>query len=250
MKKCFFLPLVYLSFYASAQRTSGMITYTQSLSIPKEQAEGIPEGLAAFIAQSQKIEKVLYFNSTASLYEDKEMTGKETAEELTQGNMKIKVSRSNAGEEKTYTDLKSKKEVSERAFMGRTFLVTGTSESRQWKFTGRQKKILDQPCMEAVFSKETGDTITVWYTPGIPVSAGPAGLSGLPGLILEAHIGSHLHLAAIRIEDDKAGGQKIKEPTKGKKITEEAFAKLMKEKEEELKQQFGGGRNGKTIIIK
>lgn len=249
MKKCFFLPLVCLSFYAAAQRTSGMITYTQSFSIPKEKTGDIPEGLAAFLAQSQKMEKTLYFNSTASLYEDKEMTGKEATEELTRGDMKIKVSR-NRDEEKTYTDLKSKKEVSERVFMGRTFLVTGTSENRQWKFTGRQKKILDQPCMEATFSKDAGDTITVWYTPGIPVSAGPAGLSGLPGLILEANIGANLHLVAIRIEDDKAGGQKIKEPTKGKKITEEAFAKLMKEKEEELTKQYGGGKSGRTILIK
>ena len=48
-----------------------------------------------------------------------------------------------------------------------------------------QKVIKGYPCMKAVKS-DSLYTIEVWFTSKIPVSSGPKGLYGLPGLILEA----------------------------------------------------------------
>ncbi|WP_118975220.1 GLPGLI family protein [Taibaiella koreensis] len=247
MKRLFALPLACLCLSAAAQQTSGLIAYEQTISIDVGKSEGIPDALAEMLGKPQKTEKLLHFNTGAALYENKEK-GDEDKEELSEGDMKISISRT-MPEEKTYLNLETKALIEEKDLMGRKFLVTGTSNNHQWKTTGRQKKILDRACMEAVAGKGTEDSITVWYTPDIPVSAGPAGLSGLPGMILEASIGKHIHLLATGIEADPGGGKSIKEPTKGKKITGEEFARLAKEKEEEMKKQYGGGK-GQVIIIK
>jgi GLPGLI family protein len=91
------------------------------------------------------------------------------------------------------------------------------------------------------------DTIIAWYTPNIPVQAGPGHISGLPGMVLEANIGAMINLLAKRIEPIEDVTKKIKEPTKGKKISAEDFAKLQKEKEEEMRKQYGG--KGNVIIM-
>jgi len=249
MKKLLTLAFVSFSLLSRAQQTSGLITYEQTLSLAIENTKDMPEGLADMLSKPQKTEKVLFFSASAALYENKEKDNKDQSEELTEGDMKINISRA-APEEKTYLDLQAKKEIAEKDLMGRKFLVTGPLNTLSWKMTGRQKKILDRSCMEAFADKGEGDSVTVWYTPDIPVSAGPETLSGLPGMILEAHIGKHLHLLATRIEEDPSGGKKIKEPAKGKKITAEEFERLAKEKSEELKKQYGAGKDGQVIIIR
>ena len=44
--------------------------------------------------------------------------------------------------------------------------------------------------------------------------------------------------------------KKIKEPTKGKKVTNEEYEKMVVEKQEEMKKQFGGDGNLQIQIIK
>jgi len=75
-------------------------------------------------------------------------------------------------------------------------------------------------------SKEMADTsqVTVWFTPAIPVSAGPDFEGQLPGLILEIDINGTPTYKAIEVSP-KVNIASIKEPRGGKKVTEEVFEK-------------------------
>jgi GLPGLI family protein len=88
-------------------------------------------------------------------------------------------------------------------------------------------------------------TITAWYAPEIPVSQGPEGYWGLPGLILEVSDGRTSILCskvALNIKEKVT----IKAPAKGKKVTQAEFDKIVAEKMEEMRQMGGpGGRGGR-----
>lgn len=86
--------------------------------------------------------------------------------------------------------------------MGKEFLVMDTLKTFDWHLIDETKKIGDNRCQKAIYSKivesssffsgmeemeKVKDTINVvaWFAPQIPVSHGPADFWGLPGLILE-----------------------------------------------------------------
>jgi len=85
-------------------------------------------------------------------------------------------------------------------------------------------------------TKSSGSTLKVskelnewdlWYTPSIPVSFGPKGYDNLPGLILEV-IWKDQYFIVRKIEFDHSEAKKIKEPKKGKLITQEEYKKSNK----------------------
>lgn len=93
-------------------------------------------------------------------------------------------------------------------------------------------------------------TITVWYTPEIPVSQGPGNYWGLPGLILEANDG-RTALLCTKIVMNTAEKITIEAPKKGKEITQEDYDKLRVEKAKEMSERFrsgnrGGGNRGRS----
>lgn len=243
MKKIGFLPLLLAAFNLQAQQTSGTVTYLQTLQLSID-AAALPEGFGAMLPSKHEVEKVLYFNPEATLYENKPLSKEEKSKEYRQEDVSIRIDRQ-LPEEQVYTDLKNKKVTEQKDLMGRMFLIARDAEAPRWKTTGRQKKILDLPCMEA----STGDSITAWYTTAIPVNAGPETFRGLPGLILELNAGSRLQFLATSLSPaTPAAQQRIKPPVKGKRVTDKEFEKLAAEKAEALRKQFGG--NGNVIIRK
>ena len=87
--------------------------------------------------------------------------------------------------------------------------------------------------------------VTAWYTPQIPVSAGPEKYWGLPGLILEINAGRTTMLCTeIAINPEEV--VEIKKPSKGKEVSRDEYDVMMKQKSEELRERFqnrrGGGR--------
>ena len=82
---------------------------------------------------------------------------------------------------------------------------------------------------------EVADTLNIvaWFTPAIPVPAGPDYQGQLPGAILEINVNNGQTVYnAIEISP-KADLRSIKEPKSGKKVTLKEFAveqeKMMKE---------------------
>lgn len=230
----------------SAQDTTGVITYEQTIATNFNK-DDIPEGLRNMVPQESKSEMELLFTTKASLFQNKESQAGNNVHELKEDNTSIRVEMKQP-EDKYYTDLATHKVTEQKDFMGRIFLISHDADPIKWKFTGRQKKILDMPSAEAI-SITGNDTNIVWYTTNIPVSVGPMALSGLPGLVLEAFIGSNLHIVATKIEPlTNEMLRTIKAPNKGKKVDAASFQKIVTEKEEEMKKQYGG--NGNIIIMR
>jgi GLPGLI family protein len=86
--------------------------------------------------------------------------------------------------------------------------------------------------------------VTAWFTPQIPVSNGPGEYAGLPGLILEMNMYRTTILCSKIVLSTKAG-DKIERPEKGEVVSREEYNKIIKEKMEEMRENFrGGGRRG------
>lgn len=185
------------------------------------------------------------------------------------------------GQGTIYKNVKENRIVEELETFSKRFLIIEKMEQLNWKLGSETKKIGQYICYKATLTREDTnvdyasifrqrgrnnnakkdstqtkkkevntpkmETITAWYTPQIPVSTGPQNYYGLPGLILEINAGRTTMLCTEVVinPEDKI---EIKEPKKGKQVTREEYNTIVKEKSEELKEQFrarranGGGR--------
>ena len=72
------------------------------------------------------------------------------------------------------------------------------------------------------------------------MSQGPSDYWGLPGLILEINDGrSSLLCSEIRLNQEAE--EKIKRPSKGKKVTQREYNTIMADKMEEMSERFRAG---------
>jgi len=126
-----------------------------------------------------------------------------------------------------------------RDFMGRTFLVSGALPTYEWRLVAEQSQFLGHMVQKATAMQDS-TLIEAWFTPEIPVSAGPGTYQGLPGLILVVSIngGDELYSAtSVDLTALKAGA--ITVPDKGDRLTPEEYEKLVGEKLEEIRTTRG-----------
>jgi len=89
--------------------------------------------------------------------------------------------------------------------------------------------------------------VTAWYTMEIPVNNGPGDFWGLPGLILEVSSGKTTILCS-KIVMNPENVEEIKRPSKGKEVTKEEYASIVKNKMEEMREMYGGkNRKGRRF---
>lgn len=189
---------------------------------------------------------------------------------------------SNNGQGSIYKNAKEGKLIEDVETFSKRFLIIEKMEQPKWQLGSETKKIGQYICYKATLAREDTnidyskifgrsgrnnnqkkdstqtqkkkpdtpkvETITAWYTPQIPVSTGPKDYYGLPGLILEVNAGRTTMLCTEVVINPK-NSVEIKEPKKGKKINREEYNTIIKEKSEELREQFrarrasgGGGR--------
>ncbi len=139
-----------------------------------------------------------------------------------------------------FTDLESGNYVELRTLLGRTFRITDARPSFGWKLTGESAKFLGYPVFQAI-AKQDSTSIEAWFTPDIPVSAGPAQYGGLPGLILTLAIDSNRVVYTATAVDLKTPVEKISTPSDGSKVTRAEYDKLLAEKQAEMMK----GRRGR-----
>ena len=85
--------------------------------------------------------------------------------------------------------------------------------------------------------------VTAWYTPQVPVGHGPGEYSGLPGLILELNA-YRTTLLCSKIVMNPKEADKIEPPSKGKEVSREEYDNIVKEKTEEMRENFRNRRGG------
>ncbi len=83
-------------------------------------------------------------------------------------------------------------------------------------------------------------TITAWYAPEIPINQGPGPYWGLPGLILEVNDG-RTAILCNKIVLNSTEKEEIKAPSKGKKVNQEEYDKILAEKMKEMSERFRNG---------
>ncbi len=99
---------------------------------------------------------------------------------------------------------------------------------------------LGYECQKATSSSEEGETVA-WFTPEIPVQHGPSSYNQLPGAILMLSTPEQkMEIMATEVILDESHQKEIKAPTKGKKVTNEEFEKIIEEKTKEMEEMYGG----------
>lgn len=227
--------------------TSGRITYEEKVKLNIQIDGGAPP---VDLPKERKSQKLLTFNSEAALFEEGNNNMEDEMAPPSDGNVRIRMVYS--GDSKIYTDLKNEVVTEQRDFMNRIFLVEKINTTEGWKVTGQQKDILGYKSFEAVRQDTTGNRTVVWFTPSIPVKAGPAGLGNLPGMVLEADYNSGSRVfTAKNIETAVPEAEKIAKPKDGKKVTEAEYKAIVAEKMKEMGIEHGGeGGNQMRVVIR
>ncbi len=127
----------------------------------------------------------------------------------------------------------SGKKIRQKDIYGSTFLITSNVKSIKWNFLNETKKIGKYTCYKATTKIKVVNAlatfernVNAWYCPNITIPFGPMGYGGLPGLILELTIDKQgvYSLKKIILYPNK--GIVIKEPIKGKTVTEKEFNEI------------------------
>jgi len=133
-----------------------------------------------------------------------------------------------------YSNLKNKKKIHQKNLASDLFLIESSTNNIPWVLSEETKKIGNYICNKAtcIIFRETirGLTqlnVSAWYTPLIPVSFGPAGYDGLPGLILELELGNIIFYA-YKIDLSKREDIVINMPKKGIKVSEKEYSEIEK----------------------
>jgi GLPGLI family protein len=252
MRKQIVIPIFMLfAAVANAQKPdngfllSGTVIYQQIAKL-NIKLEGDGAALADALPKEQKSEKILHFSEKSSLYENYNGGGTDDPMPMEKGGVMIKMSQT---DNRTFSDLVNKKVIEQKDFMSRLFLVESELPSEKWKLTGNQRRILEYPCQEAV-REEDSIQVHAWFTPTIPVPAGPGEYVGLPGLVLavESHDGDR-RLEAISVELKPLDADILKPPKKGKKVTGEEYEAIVAEKLKEMGVEHGGQGGNATWVI-
>jgi len=123
----------------------------------------------------------------------------------------------------------------------RNFRPKKEEEKKDDKAKEESKEVTKTSFMDQIeMPKEI--TITAWYTPEIPVSQGPEGYWGLPGLILEVNDGKTTILCSKIVLNPKEKAD-IKAPTNGKEVSQKEYDEIVIKKMEEMS-EMNNGRGG------
>lgn len=127
--------------------------------------------------------------------------------------------------------------IKEKTFSGKTYLIRDTI-NYSWEIVNEQKVIDNRKCFKAITiekklikNKIIDTQIIAWFCPEIPISFGPKGFDGLPGLILELS-NEKVTLVAKSITRDQL--KNVKKINYKKTISEIEFNKIVEETRKEF----------------
>jgi len=217
----------------------GVIQYEQKVNLHRR----IPDpAMKERLPEFQTMQTQLFFNPEESFYKPLE----EEEEDLESAGGGV-VMRFRRPMNEIYRHFKEGRKVEQREFQGKKYLIEGQLKQLPWKVTGEQEKVAGYHCMKAVLKDtlmEQPRTIAAWFAPDIPVPAGPEHFGSLPGMILKVDINDgDLIYTAVKIDAKKLQDTDIEAPSKGKKVTEAEFQKMVME---EMKKM--GAQGGRMII--
>lgn len=282
------LYLILFALYTSVTfgQMSGQAFYESKTTIDmdnfgrREMSEEMKKQILARMKNYLEKTYILSFNGNESIYKEEEVL--ET--EMGFRGMGMMMSSFTAGDQ--YKNLKTSELLEEREFFGKQFLINDSIAQLKWELTKESKQIgqylaikatavkpvdpndfsmmrrrrdrdneeekkadstkVQDPFDEIEIPKEV--VVTAWFTPQIPIQNGPGEYGGLPGLILELNV-DRTTLLCSKIVMNPKETMDIQKPSKGKEVSREEFNRIVKEKTEEMRENFRnrrprGRRNG------
>ncbi|HMO38936.1 MAG TPA: GLPGLI family protein [Saprospiraceae bacterium] len=237
MKELFVLFMLSVCYLGLEQLQEGAITYEMKVNMHRRLPN---QDMKNMIPEYQTSQTRLFFNANESFY--KNANDEEDDLEISggSGGMTFRIKRPIS---EIYRHFDNGQKLEQREFMGKKYLIEGEIKQTPWKVTGEMEEIAGYNCMKATHADSVGTfarNIVAWFTPDIPVPAGPDSFGSLPGMILKVDINEgEMVYTAINISNKKPGKNDLKAPSGGKKVTEEEFRELMRE---QMKQMGGQGR--------
>lgn len=250
MKNILIITLLIIPFFCFAQ-TSGVVNYTHTIKIDIS-GRDLPKEILDQIPKERISHKTLIFNENESSYKTL-IKEEETDVEGESGGMRFRMRMMGGNEkEQTYKNLEEKIAIDQRDLMGKLFKINADIEDTEWKITGEKKIIFKYMVLEAQTMIDDTVAISAWFTPQIPVSNGPQMFGGLPGLILEVHIGEEGKnvIRPTEIALREIDVSEIVKPDEGKEVTHDEFREIRKEKMQEMREMRGGRKGGNRVIIR
>ncbi len=255
--------------YQTIQNKSKKETVSVSKESEKEAAEDAITGIdkeAFEEAMKKAFQKnyLLTFNKTEALFEEVVALEKPTPR---QGGVSFSVSVSMSGDGDKYMNTKDKISYTEEDIFGDEFVIKDSLPKIAWQITNETKIIGDYNCVKATYiepvskndleaynrqqekikngkttlfemKKPEPKTITAWYTSEIPVSFGPNGVWGLPGLILQLENENYIYFCTkVSIKNNET--VKIKIPNSGKVISKKEYEKYEKKMQKQMEDNDG-----------
>lgn len=256
MKKIVFLFLAIMTIaVVGAQQKEGKVVYQRTTQLQMRFADHTGSESEAMRTRTDKFELNFANGQMALKTIDDELPDDSPGS----GGMMIRTIGAGA-DDATFCDFNHARKVELREFFDKKFLITDSIRRGNWKLTGDTTTILNYTCHKATSQrigkrmtmsmengkmerKEVDDTSTLvaWFTTDIPVAAGPEVQGQLPGLILalETNNGRTVYTALEIYPTADIGA--IKEPTKGKKVTPDEFAKERNKLMDEMQRNNQGG---------
>lgn len=250
----------------SAQQKSGTILYEKKVNMHRMIQN---DEMKAFIPEYRTSKHQLQFNDSVSLY--KLIPDDEAPDPFEGGGgggrptMMMRMGGADAGE--LYFNFTQSKTVQATELGGKNFLIVDSIKQQPWKMGEETKKILGHTCYKASrkvamptrmmirsITSENGNKtdssnkelknipkesdLIVWYATDIITPAGPENYGTLPGAILEVNLNDGQTLITATEIKNSFNAKELKEPTKGKVVTQVEYRKMMMEM---FNQQGGPG---------
>ncbi len=261
-----------LSSIVYGQNIQGIATYKTQRKMAVELdssqvSDAMREQIMAMIKKQFEREYTLEFTKEESIYIQEEKLDAPRSNVRSDGMMVVVAGSGDS--DILYKNLKENRFVNQNEMFSKQFLIKDAITGREWKLEKETKNIGQYSCFKATYTYEReimrmrtrgtdADTdssnedeaemetitVTAWYTPQIPVKNGPGSYDGLPGMILEISDGE-LSILCSKVVLNPKNGLDIKEPAKGKVVTQAAYDEIMEKKMEEMEEQFeSDGRRG------
>jgi GLPGLI family protein len=202
-------------------QSSGYISYSVSFEYSqKEKKETKSDQIIKYVAQEvENLECILEYNKNESIFYVTESMISDK-----DNRAYVKAARKLIGDDIIYTNIKTKEKLTKMLFLDQNFLISDTLNI-QWRITKDKEKIGSHICYKATAFIEKNDIsingkkIEAWFTPDIPVSFGPKGYAGLPGLILKLKENKFKYTINRLEFFEKNDSKTIEKPSEGKHIT-------------------------------
>ena len=268
MKRLLIASAMLIAISTSAQIKEGKIAFERTTQLQIRINDDNP-AFQNMIPKESKDKFELLFTEGKSLWQPVEDDGQ--SDEMAFGDgggmrMMIRVPGSN---DVVFHNIADGRKVEQRELADKNYIIADSIRKLNWKVTGETKTILGHNCMKATSQRtqesmrmnmnngemkreRVTDTLNIiaWFTNEIPGSFGPEMYQGqLPGTILEIDVNNGRTSFRATDISPKIDIAKVKEPTKGKKATQEEFAKEREKLFQEM-QRNGGGPGGMRVNIR